>query len=103
LTLASLFAPDLHKIGVSREDLCGSSADHYGTTALWALAMHQSNPSISGLAWTSKRGDPSVAYIFFEDRIPPDAFTVITTRDQASGLLDEIIEFGERAGITLSI
>lgn len=31
------------------------------------------------------------------------ALRVIDTRTQASGLLDEIIEFGERAGIALLI
>jgi hypothetical protein len=105
LNVASLNEPDLNRLGLTRVDLIDTFASAYPETARWAEAFHRADPAIAGLAWTSKRCDPSAAYVFFGDRLPAGAFKVTDRVEIAASAdhLDQIRRFGRRAGITLTI
>jgi hypothetical protein len=105
LTLASLYEPDLNKLGLTRTDLVDTYASVYPTTARWAEAFHRADPAVAGLAWTSKRCDPALACVLFSDRLPPHAVEVTDRIELAASAhhLEQIRSFGNRAGITLTV
>ncbi len=103
IRLASLNQPDLMPLGLTLGDLIHTHATAYSQTARWAEAFYQGNKTISGLVWTSRRCDPAQAYVFFEDRIPPNGLIVKSTTSFASSsdLVLEVRKYGKRAGITI--
>ena len=105
LTLASLHEPDLNAFGLDRRDLIDTLPSEYGQTAKWPLAIHDAHPDIEGLIWTSRRCDPYVAYVLFGDRIAPGDFDVLRKAPitDTPDLLRQVREFGQRAGIFISI
>lgn len=105
VTLASLFAPDLKKMRLTRDQLIATSPVSYAQTAAWAAAIHAQHDDVQGLVWTSNQSDPDRAYLFFGDRISAGDLVVTLTRDAATdeGLLTDIRNAGLRAGITLTI
>ena len=105
MQLASLNEPDLMLLNLSRAELIASPPGSYTQTARWAEAFHRVNPRIAGLAWTSRRCDPSQAYVFFGDRLPKGAFEIhrrVSLSSSPKELL-EIREFGRRAGIIITL
>jgi hypothetical protein len=103
LVLAPLHNPDLHRLGLQRTDLIDTPPTQYAQTARWAEAFHKHPPPVAGLQWTSKRCDPDLAFVFFEDRTGAWAVQERVEIASAPDLLDEIREIGRRAEITLSI
>lgn len=105
LRLAALHEPDLNRLGLTRADLIDTRPTAYAQTARWAEAFHRADPEIAGLVWTSRRCDPSRAYLFFGDRLPPDALAVTDRVDVAASAhhLDQIRAFGRRAGVVLTL
>ena len=105
IVLACLHEPDLNRLRLTRADLIDTSAIAYPITARWAEAFHRADPVVAGLAWTSKRCDPGLAYMFFSDRLPPGAFEVTERIEIAASAhhLEQIRDFGRRAGITLTV
>jgi hypothetical protein len=105
LKVASLHEPDLNRLNRTRSDLIDTSPRAYSQTARWAEAFHRANPTIAGLAWTSRRCDPERAYVFFEDRLPAGVIRVRDRIEVATSAhhLSQIRDFGLRAGITLTI
>jgi len=72
LTLAALFEPNLHILGLTRRRLIecyGHTA--YRWTVKWAAAIHRDFPDLDGLAWTSRQNDQGQAYLLFGDRGSP--------------------------------
>jgi RES domain len=104
LLLAALFEPDLNKWGVTRRNLIDTFAADYGTTARWAFALHNADPAIEGLVWTSRRCDPDRAYVLFGDRVRPEDLDVVRRERIAhsTSLLLQVREFGSRAGIFIA-
>ena len=72
LILAALFEPDLNRWGLTRRDLIDTYASAYETTARWAKAIHDADPEIDGMVWTSRRCDPERAFVLFGDRVRPE-------------------------------
>jgi len=105
VVVAPLHAPDLHRLGLAKTDLIETAPTTYKDTARWAEAFHRADPLLGGLRWTSRRCDPDLAFIFFEDRVPQTAWRVIerTEISTAPDLLEEIRKIGRRAEITLSL
>jgi len=105
MVVAPLHAPDLHRLGLAKTDLIETPPTAYGHTARWAEAFHRADPAIAALRWTSRRCDPDLAFLFFEDRAPRTAWKVIERIDvfTAPDLLEEIRQIGRRADITLSL
>ncbi len=105
LMIAPLHAPDLHRIGLAKNDLIETAPTTYAETARWAEAIHRADPTVSGLRWTSRRCDPDQAFLFFEDRAPSAVWRVIERIDvsAAPDLIEEIRAIGRRAEITLTI
>jgi hypothetical protein len=105
VTVAPLHAPDLHRLGLQKADLVETLPTAYADTARWAEGFHRGDPAVAGLRWTSRRCDPELAFVFFEDRLPQTDWTVVERVEVATApdLLDEIREIGRRAEITLTI
>lgn len=103
LVLASLFAPDLKVWGLSRTDLIETSKSTYAETVLWAQAIHGASADIDGLIWTSRQCDPDQCVVLFEDRVAADELEIRVALPVASnaGLLLELRDYGQRAGITI--
>lgn len=103
LVLAGLFAPDLKVWGLSRTDLIETPKSSYADTVSWAQALHGAAPDIDGLVWTSRQCDPEQCVILFEDRVPEDDLDIEECVAIASnaGLLLELRDYGQRAGITI--
>lgn len=103
--VAPLHAPDLNRIGLTKTDLIETDPSAYPATARWGEAFHRADPRVGGLRWTSRRCDPDLAFLFFEDRVPHSAWKVIERIEVAAApdLLEEIRKTGRRAQITLSI
>jgi hypothetical protein len=102
LTLATLYAPDLARYGVTVDQLTATNAMYYPITARWAEAIHRAHPAIEGLEWTSYRGGPDKAYILFGDRVKSAELVcagdeVLIPKDAA--LYNEFIECGLRCGV----
>ena len=105
MVVAPLHAPDLNRLGLAKTDLVETAPSAYRDTARWAEAFHRADPTVGGLRWTSRRCDPELAFLFFEDRVPQSAWRVIERIEvsAAPDLLEEIRQIGRRAEITLSI
>lgn len=103
--VAPLHAPDLHRLGLQRTDLVETPPTAYAATARWAEAFHRAAPAVAGLRWTTRRCDPELAFVFFEDRLPQSDWAVQERVEVAAApdLLEEIREIGRRAEITLTI
>lgn len=105
LRLARLNEPDLNRLNLTRAQLIDTPASTYARTARWAEAFWVADPTLMGLGWTSRRCDPSQAYVFFGDRLPAGALretAKIRVSDSATHLAD-IRSFGKRADITLAV
>lgn len=103
LVLVPLFAPDLAKWNVTRQDLIDTTASFYPITTQWALAIHQSRRDADGLVWTSKRCGPDLSFLFFGDRVDAGDIQVIestsiwTDADEMADLRN----FADRSDIIL--
>ena len=105
VVLAALFEPDLNRWGLSRRDLIDTFASQYVRTADWAIAIHGAHHDVGGLVWTSRRCDPERAYVFFGNRVGPSVGRIQTSRDIGTDatLMQNVIDFGRRAGITVIV
>lgn len=74
--LVVLRALGLRRLGLHRQELIDTEADHYPRTARWAKAFHQAKPNADGLVWMARLADPA-AMVFFGDRIKESDFAVV--------------------------
>ncbi|MFU0505788.1 RES family NAD+ phosphorylase [Pseudaminobacter sp. NGMCC 1.201702] len=103
LVLVPLFAPDLAKWNITRQDLIDTTAFFYPVTSQWALAIHQSRRDADGLVWTSKRCDPDLSFLFFGDRVDDSDIQVIESTSiwaEADEMAD-LRDFADRSDIVL--
>jgi hypothetical protein len=103
LRLAGLFAPDLKAWGLARTDLIDTPKSTYDQTVVWAQAIHDAEPSLDGLVWTSRQCDPERCIALFGDRVTEADFDVVERLEVAGdpALLLALRAFGLRAGITI--
>lgn len=103
LQLASLFAPDLKRWELTRDDITTSPPLSYAQTAQWAQALHHQFGGLDGLVWTSNQCDPDLAILLFGDRIEQADLSLVSTRNGATDteLQAEARRAGHRGGITL--
>jgi hypothetical protein len=101
LVLAALFEPDLNRWGLTRRDLIDTYASAYAATARWAKAIHDADPEIDGMVWTSRRCDPERAFVLFGDRVRPEDLGEISRAPITSSgdLMGQLRGFAARAGI----
>lgn len=104
IKLASLRESDLRKWGIRRNDLITTSPEFYSTSVKWAEAIHEQFHDIEGLAWTSNQCDPHTAYLFYGDRVSPNDFTILSTRNGSRDptVLKDVQKAGKRSAIRIT-
>ncbi|MFM9968049.1 MAG: RES family NAD+ phosphorylase [Burkholderiales bacterium] len=68
LIFANLTSEGLMKMKAPHS-LVECEPDGYAQTVLWARAIHQDHPAVSGLFWVSRRYNEGRATMLFDDRI----------------------------------
>jgi hypothetical protein len=68
MRLARFFSHDLLKWGCSRTQLIDTAPSTYPKTRLWSAAVHESDPTIDGMIWTSRKYDEEKAMVLFGTR-----------------------------------
>lgn len=89
LRLVYLAGLGLRLLGVRRRDLIETGPPSYSRTAEWAIALHESPVTPSGLVWVSRQNDTARAMLLFGDRVPAGslrAASVPVVLDQGAGL-----------------
>ena len=103
IRLAMLAGLGLRRVGVRRRDLIESGPGSYAQTAAWAVALHRTAATPSGLLWTSRQDDTASAMVLFGDRVPASALHVASAPvplDSGAGLA-LIDDAATLAGITV--
>jgi hypothetical protein len=105
LKLARLFEPDLNKWGLSRRSLIDTPPSTYPQTQAWAAAIHEANPSLDGMIWTSRRFDEEKCLVLFGTRVDEISVSVLRSEEfaRAPDLLDNLVELGRLSGIVLTL
>ncbi|MFC3326068.1 RES family NAD+ phosphorylase [Mesorhizobium cantuariense] len=105
LQLARLFEPDLNKWGITRQLLIDTPPSSYPSTSAWAQAIHDANPTLDGMIWTSRRFDEEKCLILFGTRVDESSIDVVNSDGFASSpaLLDRLVELGRLSGIVLTL
>jgi hypothetical protein len=89
LRLVHLAGLGLRRLGVRRRDLIESGPGSYDRTGEWALALHGSPATPSGLVWVSRQDDTARAVLLFGDRVPAGSLRVASapvSLDEGAGL-----------------
>jgi hypothetical protein len=105
LRLARLFEPDLNRWGYSRQNLIDTPSSTYPATRLWSAAIHDCDPTLDGMIWTSRKYDPEQVLLLFGTRVPSEDLEVVASTHIASSAiwLEEIRALGKGAGIVLTV
>ncbi|RWI16726.1 MAG: RES domain-containing protein [Mesorhizobium sp.] len=105
LKLGRLFEPDLNKWTVTRQTLIDTPPSSYVSTRIWAQAIHDANPTLDGMIWTSRRFDEDQCLILFGTRVDQSSIDVVSTGEFASSplLLDHLVDLGRLSGIVLTL
>jgi hypothetical protein len=105
LKLARLFEPDLNKWGITRQSLIDTPPSSYPSTRAWAQAIHDADPTLDGMIWTSRRFDEERCLILFGTRVDGSSIGVLSSDDFASApdLLDRLVQLGRLSGIVLTL
>jgi hypothetical protein len=105
LRLARLFEPDLNKWGLTRASLIDTPPSTYNATQVWAAAIHEAEPAVDGMIWTSRRFDEEKCLILFGTRIDEAAIGVLRSDELARtpDLLEELVGLGRLSGIVLTL
>lgn len=105
LALHSFLAPDLMKLGVARNQLIDTSSREFPDTRRWSAALHRKDTVLNGMVWESRPYPSSLAMMFFGDRVPPGALSVVSTVriDAGPSLIMRFRALAERSGVTLVV
>jgi hypothetical protein len=105
LALRSFLAPDLMKLGVARNQLIDTSSREFPDTRRWSAAMHRKDTGTHGMVWESRAYPSSLAMMFFGDRVPPGALSVVSTTriDADPTLAMRFRALADRSGVTLVV
>ena len=77
LRLIDLRGHELRRLGLTRNQLLETDAEHYHHTARWAAALHHALPTTDGLIWVSRQFDTASVMLLFGDRIKPQSLSLI--------------------------
>jgi hypothetical protein len=103
LRLGQLHTNGLRRLQVSRAELIDGDSRSYGTTVLWARALHGCREDLDGLVWVSRLHDTSRALVLFGDRVARRDLEVVEVPlplFEGRGF-DKVWNAAEEAGITL--
>jgi len=105
LALRSFLAPDLMKLGVARGQLIDTPARAFPDTRRWSAALHRKDAATQGMVWESRPYPSSLAMMFFGDRMPPEALSVVSTTliDADPMLAMRFKALADRSGVTLVV
>jgi len=105
LALRSFLAPDLMKLGVARNQLIDTPAREFPDTRRWSAALHRRDTVTQGMVWESRAYPSSLAMMFFGDRVPPGALSVVNTVriDADPSLAMRFKALADRSGISLIV
>lgn len=105
LALSSFLTPDLMKLGIARSQLIDTPAREFPDTRRWSAALHRKDPATQGMLWESRPYPSSLAIMFFGDRMPPGALSVVSTAriDGDPNLAMRFKTLADRSGITLTV
>ena len=105
LALRSFLAPDPMKLGVARNQLIDTSVREFADTRRWFTALHRKDAGTHGMAWESRAYPSSMAMMFFGDRVPPAALSVVNTVriDADPSLASRFKALADRSGVTLIV
>ena len=105
LVLRSFLAPDLMKLGVARNQLIDTLSREFPDTRRWSAALHRKDTVTEGMVWESRAYPSSLAMMFFGDRVPPGALSVVNTVriDADPSLAMRFKALADRSGITLTV
>lgn len=105
LALRSFLTPDLMKLGVARNQLIDTSSREFPDTRLWSAALHRKDTFTHGMVWESRPYPSSIAMMFFGDRVPPGALSVVnSTRIDADPVLAmRFRALADRSGVALVV
>ena len=105
LGLRSFLAPDLMKLGVARNQLIDTPSREFPDTRRWSAALHRKDAVTHGMVWESRAYPSSLAMMFFGDRMPPGALSVVSTvRINADpSLAMRFKTLADRSGVTLIV
>ncbi len=105
LSLRSFLAPDLMKLGVARNQLIDTSSREFPDTRRWSAALHRKDTITHGMVWESRAYPSSLAMMFFGDRVPPVALSVVSSTridvDPTHAMRFKAL--AERSGVTLVV
>jgi len=76
LKLADLRGHGLRRLGLQRNQLLETEAEHYAQTAAWGAALHHSAVKPDGLIWVSRQFDTAAALLLFGDRVRPETLKI---------------------------
>lgn len=105
LKLARLFEPDLNKWGITRRSLIDTPPSSYPSTRTWAQAIHDADPTLDGMIWTSRRFDEEKCLLLFGTRVDESSIIALRSDDFASApdLLNRLVQLGRLSGIVLTL
>ena len=105
LGLRSFLAPDLMKLGVARNQLIDTPAREFPDTRRWSAALHRKDAVTHGMVWESRAYPSSLAMMFFGDRVPHEALSVVSTVriDADPSLAVRFKSLADRSGVTLIV
>nr|WP_277924539.1 RES domain-containing protein [Sphingomonas sp. CROZ-RG-20F-R02-07] len=105
LGLRSFLAPDLMKLGVARNQLIDTPAREFPATRRWSAALHRKDAVTLGMVWESRAYPSSLAMMFFGDRVPHEALSVVSTVriDADPSLAVRFKSLADRSGVTLIV
>jgi hypothetical protein len=69
IRLAKFFSADLMKWNCSRNQIIDTPPSTYPQTRLWSAAVYNSNESIDGMVWTSRKYDEEKVMLLFGTRL----------------------------------
>ena len=105
LALRSFLTPDLMKLGVARNQLIDTPAREFPDTRRWSAALHRKDAETNGMVWESRPYPSSLAMMFFGDRVPPVALSVVSSTridvDPTHAMRFKAL--AERSGVTLVV
>ena len=103
LALRSFLTPDLMKLGIARSQLIDTPAREFPDTRRWSTALHRKDSVTHGMVWESRPYPSSLAMMFFGDRVPPGALSVVSTVriDADPSLALRFKALADRSGVTL--
>ena len=69
LQLVDLTGHGLRRLGLQRNQLLETEAEHYAQSANWAAALHACNEKLDGLLLISRQFDTAAVILLFGDRV----------------------------------